>query len=264
MAEISLRPKNILVVGGGSGIGRAITQELLNSGARNIIIASRDMKRLREAASSFTTSSEQRVLPLAFDITKVKENKRVLSEATRLLDNGEHLDGLVLSAGVNFDGSNWKGFNISEEDWDRVMNTNLKGVFFFMRDFANYLYESKIRGNICVVSSISAHRDMLSPYQISKHSISRIVNAYGKHLCERGVVLNCVEPGPIHTGMMEWLAKYTDGKREGEPWNDSSIRRLVRADEIAKIVCFLMSELGETMSGSCIVAGGGAKSIFPT
>ena len=143
------------------------------------------------------------------------------------------------------------------------MNTNLKGTFFFMRDFANYLYRSKIKGNICVVSSISAHRDMLSPYQISKHSISRIVNAYGKHLCERGVVLNCVEPGPVYTEMMKGLEKYTDGVREGEAWNDASIRRLVRPEEVAEVVCFLMSELGETMSGDCIVVAGGTKSIFP-
>ena len=143
------------------------------------------------------------------------------------------------------------------------MNTNLKGVFFFMREFANFLYENGTKGNICIVSSVSAHRDMLSVYQITKHSISRIVQAYGKHLCERGVVLNCVEPGPIYTEMMQWLAKYTDGVRKGEPWNDASIRRLVRPEEIAKIVCFLMSPLGEVMSGDCIVAGGGTKSIFP-
>ena len=105
---------------------------------------------------------------------------------------------------------------------------------------------------------------MLSPYQIAKHSLSRIVQAYGKHLCERGVVLNCVEPGPIFTDMMRHLEKYTDGVRPGEPWNDASIRRLVRPEEIADIVCYLMSNLGEVMSGSCIVAAGGTKSIFPS
>ena len=200
---------------------------------------------------------------MEIDITNVKGNSEAIKKAQELLGDKNPLDGLVLSSGVNFDGSNWKGFNISEEDWDRVMDTNLKGVFFFMRDFANYLYENKIKGNIGVVSSISAHRDMLSPYQISKHSISRIVNAYGKHLCERGVVLNCVEPGPVYTEMMKGLEKYTDGVREGEPWNDASIRRLVRPEEVAQVVCFLMSLLGETMSGDCIVVAGGTKSIFP-
>lgn len=263
MENISLRPHNILVVGGGSGIGFAITQKLLDNGAHNVIIASRNVEKLNEAIKKFNLKENQKVYSLACDICNVKQNIDTIKQAQKLLGEQNKLDGLVLSSGVNFDCANWKGFNISEEDWDKVMNTNLKGTFFFMRDFANYLFENKTKGNICVVSSISAHRDMLSVYQISKHSISRIVNAYGKHLCERGVVLNCVEPGPIYTDMMKGLAKYTDGIRPGEPWNDASIRRLVRSEEIGDVVCFLMSNLGEVLSGDCIVAAGGTKSIFP-
>lgn len=264
MSKITLRPKNIIVVGGGGGIGRAIAQKMFDSGAVNIVIASRNSDKLKAAAKEFQLSSDQKIYTLSFDITKVKSLRDFIVKAQKLVGIDNPLDGLVISSGVDFDGSNWKGFNISEEDWDRVVDTNLKGVFFLMREFANYLYENKTKGNICIISSISAHRDMLSVYQLTKHSISRIVNAYGKHLCERGVVLNCVEPGPIYTDMMRWLAKYTDGVREGEPWTDASIQRLVRPEEIAEIVCFLMSPLGETMSGSCIVAGGGTKSIFPS
>ena len=263
MNKIEIRPKNILVIGGGSGIGLAITQRLLDSDADNVIIASRNMEKLTASIGKLKHNRKQRVFALPIDITDVQKNKEMIKKAQELLGNKHTLDGLVISSGVNFDGSNWKGFNITEQDWDNVMNTNLKGVFFFMRDFANYLYENSIKGNICIVSSISAHRDLLSPYQIAKHSISRIVNAYGKHLCERGVVLNCVEPGPVYTEMMPHLKRYTDGIREGEAWNDASIRRLVRPEEIAEVVCFLMSDLGEAMSGDCIVVAGGTKSIFP-
>ncbi len=262
--NIKLRPKNILVLGGGSGIGLSIAQALLDAGASNVIIASRNLNKLTEAVKGLKCDRGQGVYALAVDITNVQGNLEAIKKAQELLGKSNALDGLVISSGVNFDGSNWKGFNLTEQEWDKVMDTNLKGVFFFMRDFANYLYEKKTKGNICIVSSISAHRDMLSPYQISKHCISRIVNAYGKHLCERGVVLNCVEPGPVYTEMMPHLKKYTDGVREGEPWNDASIKRLVRPEEVAQVVCFLMSELGETMSGDCIVVAGGTKSIFPT
>ena len=260
--ELTLRPKNIIVVGGGSGIGKAIAQELLDAGATTLFIASRNIQKITEECNNFTISEEQQVIPIQFDITDVASHHLLIEKANAILDN-KQVDGLVISSGLNFDGSNWKGFNISENDWDKVMNTNLKGPFFLIRNFANYLYESHLKGNICVVSSISAHRDLLSIYQITKHSISRIVNAYGKHLCERGVVLNAVEPGPVYTDMMKWLEKYTDGIRPGEPWPDSSIRRLVRPEEVAKVVHFLMSNLGETMSGDCIVVAGGTKSIFP-
>lgn len=67
-----------------------------------------------------------------------------------------------------------------------------------------------------MLSSISAHRDLLSVYQISKNAVSGIVHDYGKHLCERGIVLNCVESGTTNTDMMRGLADYTDGIRGGK------------------------------------------------
>lgn len=257
--EYNLRAKNILVIGGASGIGLAAAQSLLNAGARHVILASRKPDRLNKAREGLKKTAEQSVSVLQFDISDISAHDALIQGARELTDGA--LDGMVISSGVDFDGSNWKGFNISESDWDKVMDINLKGVFFLMRTFANYLHSHQIRGNICIVSSISAHRDLLSVYQVTKNAISGIVHTYGKYLVERGVVLNCVEPGTTNTDMMKQLADYTDGVRPGKPWNDNSIRRLIRPEEIGDIICFLMSELGEVMSGACLLAGGGCKSI---
>lgn len=251
-----LRAKNIAVVGGGSGIGFAAAKRLLDGGAERVILASRNEEKLKQAKEKLNSDKADICM---FDISDCgghEEFIRRLDEMT-----GKAADGLVISSGVDFDSSGWKGFNITEHDWDRVMDTNLKGVFFMIRNFANHLYSHNRKGNICVVSSISAHRDLLSVYQISKNAISGIVHAYGKHLCERGVVLNCVEPGVTDGGMLSWLGKYTDGVRPGEPWKDSSIRRVIRPEEIAEVIYFLMTNVGEVMSGSCVLAGGGCKSI---
>lgn len=257
--EYNLRAKSIIVVGGASGIGLATAQKLLDSGAEHVVLASRNVQKLQTAAASLETDDAKKIAIVPFDIAEVSKHEEMIRSASKMI--GVMPDGVVISSGVNFDGSNWKGFNISEADWDRVMNINLKGVFFLIRNFANYLYENKLKGNICVVSSISAHRDMLSVYQVSKNVISGIVHAYGKHLVERGVVLNCVEPGTTNTDMMRWLSEYTDGVRPGKVWNDNSIRRLIRPEEIADVITFLMSDLGEVMSGTCLLAGGGCKSI---
>lgn len=265
LMNIYLRPKNIVVVGGGTGIGYATAQKLLDEGANSVVLASRNTQKLESAIASLKRSASQKVVSVKFDIANVQSHVKMLQEAQSVIGGGVEylLDGCVISSGVNFDGSNWKGFNISEVDWDRVMNINLKGVFFLIRNFANLMYENHRQGNICVVSSISAHRDLLSIYQITKNALSRIVHAYGKHLCERGVVLNCVEPGTTKTDMMRNLADYTDGVCGGKPWNDASIKRLLRAEEIAEIIFFLMSNLGEAMSGSCVLASGGNKGLFP-
>lgn len=260
--EISLIPKNIVIIGGASGIGYATAERLLQAGANNIVLASRNIVKLNNAKEVLSAKYGQRVHAMQFDITDIQNHNAFLETAQKEIELNNNLDGLVISSGVNFDGSNWKGFNISEAEWDNVMNTNLKGVFFLLRNFANRLYAHQIKGNICVVSSISAHRDMLSAYQIAKNSISGIVHCYGKYLCERGVILNAVEPGPVFSDMMKQLSIYTDGVHKGKPWPDNSIKRTIRAEEIAEIIFYLMSQMGEPLAGSCILAGGGTKALF--
>ena len=78
-----------------------------------------------------------------------------------------------------------------------------------IRNYANFMHARKIQGNICVVSSISAHRDLLSVYQISKNAISGIVHTYGKYLCERGIVLNGVEPGTTEGGKSGPMSRFS-------------------------------------------------------
>lgn len=260
--EVYLKPKNILVLGGGSGIGYAAAQRLLDGGAQSIVLASRNIQKLYEAAAKLNHTPTQKIYCAEFNVADVQTQNFKIEEIQKMLAD-KPLDGLVISSGVNFDGSNWKGFNISESDWDNVMNVNLKGTFFLIRNFANYLHSYNRKGNICVVSSISAHRDLLSVYQVTKNAISRIVHTYGKYLCERGVVLNCVEPGVVNTEMMPHLKIYTDGINAGKPWPDNSIKRTIRPEEIAEIIYILMSNLGEIMSGACVLCGGGTKGLFP-
>lgn len=258
--QFKLRPKNIIVVGGASGIGYSTAQKLLEYGAEGVILASRNVERLKVAQRSLKDQFDLKNIEIIkFDISDVSSHSSILEDSKKFFNCIP--DGLVISSGINFGSDNWRGFNISENDWDKVMNINLKGVFFLIRNFANYLHGNNIKGNICVVSSISAHRDLLSVYQVTKNAISGIVHAYGKYLCERGIILNCVEPGTTDTDMMKHLNEYTDGIRGGKIWGDNSIHRLIRPEEIADVVCFLMSNLGEVMSGTCLLAGGGCKTI---
>lgn len=253
---MNIRPKNIVVVGGATGIGLATVKMLLQNNVKHIIIASRNKNKLLDVEKEL---NDKRVSTEVFDISMVESHISFIEKVNNKI--GAYVDGVIISSGLNYDGANWKGFNISETDYDRIMDTNLKGVFFLIRNYSNYMNEKGIKGNICVVSSISAHRDMLSVYQISKNAISGIVHAYGKYLCERGIILNAVEPGTTEGGMLGGLGKYADGIREGAPWNDNSIRRVIRPEEIAEIIGFLISDLGEVMSGTCLLAGGGCKTI---
>lgn len=255
--DIHLRPKNIIVVGGGTGIGLASAKKFLSLGAKNVILSSRNIDKI--ASTLGVLLEDPRVHVIAFDIADIPSHQQFLDKCADTI--GEVPDGLLISSGVNYSGANWQGFNISESDYDRVMNINLKGPFFLIRNFSNWLFSNKVKGNICAVSSISAHRDLVSVYQITKNALSGIVHCYGKHLSSRGVILNCVEPGSTDTDMMKHLQEYTDGIRPGKTWGDNSLGRVLRPEEIAEIIAFCMSNLGEVMAGSCILAGGGCKSI---
>ncbi len=258
--KLNIRPKNILIIGGASGIGYASAQFFLNCGVDSVILAGRSEEKLKHASRSLVKSSgKQKVLTCKFDISAVESHTELLNSLQTQI--GSYPDGLVISSGVNFSAASWKGFNISEKDYDRVMDINLKGPFFLIRNYSNLMFEHGLKANICAVSSISAHRDMLSVYQISKNALSGIVHAYGKHLAKRGIILNCVEPGSTDTDMMPHLKKYADGVRDGEVWNDNGIQRVIRPEEIAEVVGYLMSENCEVLAGACILAGGGCRSI---
>jgi NAD(P)-dependent dehydrogenase (short-subunit alcohol dehydrogenase family) len=257
---MNIRPKNIIVVGGATGIGYATAQLLMENGAESVVLAGRSEKKLQKAAESLKKEKNAtNVFTHKLDISKVAYHEIFFKEVENML--GKVPDGLVISSGINYGASNWHGFNITEDDYDNVMNINLKGPFFMIRNFSNYIYEKKLRANICVVSSISAHRDLLGVYQVTKNALSGIVHAYGKHLVQRGIVLNCVEPGSTDTDMMPHLRKYSDGIRAGEEWKDNALKRVLRPREIADAICYLMSENCEILSGTCMLAGGGCRGL---
>lgn len=265
---MKIKPKHVLIVGGGSGIGLATAKCILENDVSSVILAGRKKERLIKAREELISSVKRddiadSIVTKVFDITDVKNHLNFISVLNEEIfaTYKEALDGLIISSGTNFNSANWKGFNITESDYDRVMNINLRGPFFLIRNFSNFIIEHKSRANICVVSSISAHRDMIGAYQISKNVLSGIVDAFGKHLVKRGIILNCVEPGTTDTDMMPHLKQYTDGVREGLLWKDNAIRRVIRPEEIAETIAFLISDHSELLAGTCLLAGGGCVSI---
>lgn len=256
---MDIKVRNVVIIGGATGIGYATAQAFLDAGVNSVYVSSRSESKMRHAAQNLRCYNNQKVLFGELDIADCKSHIEFLEKITSEI--GTIPDGLVISSGIHRDSGGWRGFNTTEEDWDTVMNINLKGTFFLMRNFTNYLCSKSVKGKICIVSSQAAHRDLLGAYPISKNAISGVIHAYGKHLVEKGIILNGIEPGLVDTPMMSYFHEYTNGIREGKIWGDNSIHRIIRPEEIAKLILFLMSEGSEIMAGTVLLANGGCKSI---
>jgi NAD(P)-dependent dehydrogenase (short-subunit alcohol dehydrogenase family) len=254
----TLRPKNILIPGGGSGIGFATAKRLLQGNVNGIVLLGRNLERLDIAKAEL---SDERVKILQFDIKDVSAMDSKILYAQDLLGVNNKIDGLVSCSGVWFPEDNWRGFNLTEKQWDDVMNTNLKGTFFFMRKIVNQIIKSRVKGSVCLVSSAQAHREAFGPYSLSKAALSRQVQAFGKNLCEYGVVLNAVEPWVTKTDMCP-CDGIADGVIPGKPLPSNSIKRAMRPEEIAEAIYVCLSEFGETLAGVCVPVGGGIKTMF--
>lgn len=243
-----LKGRTALITGGTSGIGFHIAKAFLKSGA-NVIITGRDAKRLQNACVELNQVS-QRIFGVAMDNSKVEMFQSCFNEA--LSKSGcKCIDILVNNAGV-------LGASLpaaTEDEFDKVINTNLKGAFFLSQLFGNYLKANKIEGNILNIASSSSLRPAASAYTLSKWGIRGLTLGLAKSLAPYGVTVNGIAPGPTATPML-----LKDDLRNISNSNNP-IGRYAMPEEIANMAVILVSGMGRTIIGDIVYMTGGAGTI---
>ena len=244
---MKLRNKNILIFGGGSGIGKAIAARFIKAGAK-VMIAGRSVEKLRKAAEEINSEN---LFFMEFDITDIKNYGRLFSEAEKVLGG---LSAFVNSAAVGSGslGRGYEPWDITEEEWNMMTDINFKAAFFLMRDEINYLREHNIRGNILNIASNAACMDIIGSYGAAKAAIIKWTRALGKRYGHDGIIINGIAPGATFTPMISGYAKEID-----QPYPRHAIERFIRPDEIAELAFYLMSDFGEIICGHTVVADGG-------
>ena len=229
--------KTALVTGGTGGIGFAIAKRLQEAGC-SVIILARNEEKLKQA--SLQIGCSYRVL----DISKVQDIKRVITEIYQT----QVPDILVNSAGVM--GKGRFGY-VDVEDWDKVINTNVRGTFFMTQEVSKMMIERKIKGHILNLSSSSALRPCYSAYIVSKHLVRDLTQGFAKELIKNGIVVNAIAPGPTATDMI--------GADENDLTSlDVPAGRVATVDEIANHALSLLSEMGDMIVGSTLYVTGGS------
>ena len=240
-----LSRKVTLITGGSGGIGRTIARQIIAAGGK-VILSGRNEKTLNEICEALGCVEAVRYIRMDFDrIGSFEDRLRVATE----LFPEKRIDILVNCAGV----IDHHGFlDVSEEVYDRVMDTNLKGTYFMCQAFSKYLIDNGMKGHILNLSSSSALRPASTPYSISKWGIRGLTQGLADVLLPYGIVVNAIGPGPTATEML--------GVGEGDtiyhPTNPS--RRYATPEEIANLAVLLISGAGDMVVGDTFYITGGS------
>ena len=244
---INLEGKSAIVTGGSLGIGTAIALKLAEYGA-NVAINYRKHKEEAEEVIKKVKDVGRKGLVIQADISVFEDAGKMLDTVIKEFGG---LDILVNNAGINWDGVIWK---MSEEQWDNVIDINLKGYFNYVRAVAPVFREQK-SGKIVNVTSINGLRGKFGQanYSASKAGIIGLTKAVAKELGKYGVNVNAVAPGLIETDMMK---NATEEVRK-MAIEEIVLKRIGQPEEVANVVAFMCSDLARHMTGEVVKVDGG-------
>lgn len=238
--------KRALVTGGSRGIGRAISLMLAKNGFDVII----NYRNNRDSAMETKLEIENlgvKCFLLQFDISDFKNAYKIIEDE---INNNGKIDVLVFNAGIRRDSL----FPVmKEEDWDNVIDVNLKSFYYITRPIIKSMFENKY-GKIVVVSSTSGQTGMPGQvnYCASKFGLIGAAKSLAVELARRGINVNIVAPGFIETEMTKDLHDKFEEIKKGIP-----IRKIGTVNDVANAVEFLISDKSEYIVGQVIAVNGG-------
>jgi NAD(P)-dependent dehydrogenase (short-subunit alcohol dehydrogenase family) len=238
-----------LVTGGSRGLGRAIALALASAGA-DVALTARELDSAGRAAAEIGRSTGRKTLPLAVDVTVKSSVDRMVAESVAALGQ---IDILVNNAGVNIRGPIEK---LGEDDWDAVVDTNLKGPWLCCRAVAPVMKPRKW-GRVINVSSMLCEISLpgRTPYASSKGGLTLLTKTLALEWARDGINVNALCPGPFATEINTPLLNDPAARAEMEAnvplarWGDPA--------ELGPAAVFLASEASSFMTGATLFIDGG-------
>ena len=245
-----LAGKVAIVTGSGSGIGQAIAIRLAQEGATVVV----DYRNHPEGASDTKTQIEAaggKAIIVQADVSKLADTQNLIDQAWHQLGG---CDILVNNAGIEKGADFW---DVTEADYDAVLDVNLKGAFFLTQAFVRKLRDAKKPGRVINISSV--HEDMVFPhfatYCASKGGMRMLMRDLAVELGPLGITVNNIAPGaiatPINTALLD------DKPKLDALLGNIPLGRLGTPEEVAGLAAFLASDEAAYVTGSTYVIDGG-------
>jgi len=244
--EMGLTGRLALVTGGGSGIGRAVCQILARENA-NVVVSDINLAACHDTLKLLKQSEH---LALESDVSQSTSVQTCFKQIQEKYCRSP--DIIVNSAGITKDG--WF-LRMKEEDYDKVMDINLKGTFLVTQSAATFMKEEKLKGSIINIASIVGKTGNMGQanYSASKAGVIGFTKTAAKELGQFGIRVNVILPGFIKTPMTDVLPE----KITSQLIPRIPIGRLGEPSEIAEVAAFLASKQSSLMTGAVVEVTGG-------
>lgn len=248
LEQFSLKNRVAVVTGACGGLGRQLVSILLDAGA-SLILLDIDEKMLSDLAHEL--DNDDKVMTLVCDVTS-KESIEHAIIATH--QNFGRIDILVNCAGIL--GNTQLLFDITEDEWNHVLDVNLKGTWQCGSKVAKYMIEHQIQGKIVNISSALGYISCLRriPYAPSKAAVEHLTRNMAMELIEYGINVNCLAPGMINTPMVRQLLRGEAGAK----WRQvMPMQRAADPEELCGPLLLLASDASSYMTGVILRVDGG-------
>jgi glucose 1-dehydrogenase len=245
-----LQGKVAFVTGGDQGIGQGIALRLAQEGA-DVAIGFRSNQKGADETTKEIEALGRKSTAIQGDVGKTADDKRIVSDAITKMGR---IDILVNNAGLERHADFW---DATEEDFDVVMNVNLRSAFFITQAFVKHLMERKAPGKVINISSV--HEELPFPhfasYCASKGGLKMLTRNLAIELAPLGITINTIAPGAIETPINTKLLN--DPVKLNELLEKIPLRRLGKPEDVAGMAAFLASSDADYVTGTTFFVDGG-------